>query len=143
MMKIDALIPHRAPFMLVSGFLGIDGAGRGHSYYHIPHEGILMEEGTLTPGGLVEHMAQSVAAYSGYMTWLQGIPYTPRILLLAGVDNLVMHRTLRAGERIDTLVHCVASLDDLSLFEVQSAVWGAQVGSCRIKVGAPKEGTEK
>lgn len=137
------LIPHRAPFVLLDGFLGIDLLDRGHAYILV-REGLpFVQDGHLRVAGLIEHMAQATAAYAGYLGLhakatgrdAADHPSEPNIRFLAGVNDFTRTALPALGARIDTTVLPVARLGGIELFEARCAIYGSLCARARLKIG--------
>ncbi len=63
--EIKQLIPHRAPIIMVYGLLDF-AEGNAETTLTIEPENLFVENGFFNEMGLIEHMAQSVALYTGF-----------------------------------------------------------------------------
>ncbi len=132
---IESLLPQRSPFRFVDGFLGVDLQGLGHAYYRVCADCVLLQNGRLTVGGLLEHMAQSVAVFSGYGALEESIePSGAGVKYLAGADGFSIRRHPCVGERLDTRVQPMGSLGPIHQFAVTTYSYGDLVASVRLKV---------
>lgn len=133
--EIEQLVPQRAPFLFVDGFWGEDLVGRGHAYYRVKPGCVLLRGGaTLSVGGLLEHMAQSVAAYSGYRAAQQSRGEGGGVKFLAAADALSVKCLPSVGDRLDSIVESLGSLGSLHLFRVTTFRGGRPLASVRLKV---------
>jgi predicted hotdog family 3-hydroxylacyl-ACP dehydratase len=64
--NILALIPHRPPFVMVDELLFADGLSARTSY-RVSRDNLFVENEKWNEAGLLENMAQTVAAGAGYM----------------------------------------------------------------------------
>jgi predicted hotdog family 3-hydroxylacyl-ACP dehydratase len=72
-LPILSLIPQRAPFVMVDEFSYTD-ADHSFSLLKVREDNILVEDGRLSEGGLVENIAQTAAARIGYICQSEGQP---------------------------------------------------------------------
>jgi predicted hotdog family 3-hydroxylacyl-ACP dehydratase len=100
-LPILTLIPQRPPFVLVDEFHFTD---EEHSYsrYLVKEDHVLMENGVLTEGGLVEHIAQTAAARIGYIHQVESKPVP--IGYIGAVQDLNVYYLPQAGESLQTSV---------------------------------------
>lgn len=124
-------IPQRDPICLV------------HSIYECTEEvsktGLKIEEGhffvsdgELTEAGVVEHMAQSVAAGAGYLSSLKNIP--PKVGFIANIKDLVIHSLPKVGSEIITTVKLKAFVMNVTLVIINSECNGQPVSECEMKI---------
>jgi predicted hotdog family 3-hydroxylacyl-ACP dehydratase len=67
------LIPQRAPIIMVDALLYFDEFKVVSGLTILSHN-MFVQEGCLTETGLIEHMAQTVALYTGYHFYIKNIP---------------------------------------------------------------------
>lgn len=70
---IFKLIPQRPPIVMVDALLFFNDT-KVISGLTISESNIFVEEGFLTEPGLIEHMAQTVALYTGYYFYIKNTP---------------------------------------------------------------------
>jgi predicted hotdog family 3-hydroxylacyl-ACP dehydratase len=70
---VESLIPQKAPFVMVDALFSFTTeaiiAG-----FTIPADNIFVQDGRFTEPGIIEHMAQTVALYTGYQFYLKDEP---------------------------------------------------------------------
>lgn len=124
-------IPQREPICLV------------HSIYECSEElsktGFKVEEGhffvsdgVLTEAGIVEHMAQSVAAGAGYISSLRG--EKPKVGFIANIKDLEIHSQPKVNSEIITTVKLKAFVMNVTLVIVSSVCNGEPVAECEMKI---------
>jgi len=67
---VENLIPQKAPFVMVDKLLAFC-ENEITAGLTVPEENIFVSENIFQESGLVEHMAQSVALYTGYQYFLK------------------------------------------------------------------------
>jgi len=65
--NILSLIPHRPPFIMIGHLLSADDNSTRTSY-QVSEDNLFVEKGRWSEGGLLENMAQTVAAGAGYLS---------------------------------------------------------------------------
>ena len=98
MQTIDilTLIPQRPPMVMVDALVHFDPVASETSLV-VRHDNILVEEGKLTPYGLLENIAQSCAARIGYINLCHA--ETVRIGVIGALQNMTIHALPAVGER--------------------------------------------
>ncbi|MFP9115957.1 hypothetical protein ACLI1A_18615 [Flavobacterium sp. RHBU_3] len=70
---VEGLIPQKAPFVMVDKLIHFSEE-KLVAGFNVPEGNIFVENGKFTEPGLIEHMAQSVALYTGYQFYLKKEP---------------------------------------------------------------------
>jgi predicted hotdog family 3-hydroxylacyl-ACP dehydratase len=70
---VEKLIPQKAPFVMVDKLLKFEESALTAGLT-IPADNIFVQDGVFLESGIVEHMAQSVALYTGYQYYLKNEP---------------------------------------------------------------------
>jgi predicted hotdog family 3-hydroxylacyl-ACP dehydratase len=91
--------------------------------------------GKLEEAGLVENIAQTCAARTGYET-----RYGPqgdgaiRIGLIAAIKKMDIRRAPRVGEQLETTIVVVKDIFSVSLVEAKVEIDGETVATCEMKI---------
>ena len=111
------ILPQRPPFVFVDKLLHYDEVETRTSY-RIPEEGLFVEDGLFRTAGLVEHMAQSAAARTGYVArYVLHIPVT--IGYIGSVKKLKVLRNPRVGETLETSVFVRQDIFGITLTDIE------------------------
>lgn len=130
-LPMEELLPQRHPIVLMSGIRGRDGDWFWG--YYDPRDGdLFVQAGELDESGVIEHIAQTVAAGNGYDCRLEG--RLPRIGYIGSIDGYVFHRRVRVGERLETRVREVSGLGNLVLVESESYIDGEPFTQGKLKI---------
>jgi predicted hotdog family 3-hydroxylacyl-ACP dehydratase len=70
---VEGLIPQKAPFVMVDKLIHFSEE-KLIAGLTIPEGNIFVQQGKFTEPGIIEHMAQSVALYTGYQFYLKNEP---------------------------------------------------------------------
>ena len=114
-MAAEHLLPHRAPMRLVDTLVSVnDGCAVAESV--LPRSAMMADrEGKIDEVAFMELIAQSYAAFKGYMDRMNGKP--PGEGFLVGVRNLEVTGRAYAGDRLLTSIRTVAALGGFAVVE--------------------------
>lgn len=114
-MAASLLIPHRAPMRLVDTLVSAnDGCATVESI--LPRTGMMVDgEGRIDEVVFMELIAQSYAAFKGYMDRMDGRP--PGEGFLVGVRNLEITGGAYAGDMLLTSIRTVAAFGGFAVVE--------------------------
>ena len=128
---ITAYIPQRAPFVMVGAIDGADLQTSKTTFTILP-DNIFVDNGFFTEPGLVENMAQTAAAGTGYRCQAEGkeVP----VGYIGALKNLVIHELPRVGDTIQTEITFQHQV--LNVHVVQGNIWmdGRHIASCELKI---------
>lgn len=127
------LIPQRPPIFMVDGF-SCEDEQNCHSTLTITGDNIFLEEnGRLAEEGILEHIAQTAAAYVGLMRKQTGedvnMGYIGDIKRCA-----VCGQMPTAGETLVTHLTIMSQVGNITLVSAETAVNGETILSCRMKL---------
>ncbi len=131
-LKIEELIPQRAPMVLVDTFEGIDATEVSHTRLTVRSENPFVEAGCLTECGVIEHMAQSAAARVGWNCREAGgdVP----VGFIGAVSHFIAHRLPPVGSCLHTALRIVQQVGPVSLAELTVEVDGEPIAEGRLKI---------
>ena len=114
-MPAERLIPHRAPMRLVDTLLSF-GDGCGVTESVLPRTSVVADGGgRIHEVAFLEMIAQSYAAFKGYMDLLEGKPAGQGFLV--GVRHLEVTGRAYAGDRLLTSIRTVAVIGGFAVVE--------------------------
>jgi len=125
------LIPHRAPFIMIDTIE--PGEHRNiWSRFYIANDNILLEKEHFSESGLIENMAQTAGAGSGYISSLD--PGPGRVGYIGGLKNLHIYSFPVAGSTIQTEVSYVNQV--MSALIVEGKVFQNEklMASCELRI---------
>lgn len=97
--ELFSYIPQRPPFVMVDKLLE-----KGENYVlsglAIGEENLMVEQGVLSEGGLVENIAQTAALFAGISYAEQGLPVP--LGYIAGIKDLEIVRLPQTGSSLQT-----------------------------------------
>ena len=129
--EIYALIPQRPPVVMVDVVDEVTAEGTVTALT-IGEDNVFVSEGVLREAGLIEHIAQSAAAFAGYQTKQQNRP--PRLGYIGEIKNAVFSSFPLIGSTLHTQLHLVAEVAGVSLIEAETQSEGRHVASCQMKI---------
>ena len=130
-MEITALIPQRAPFLMVDRIQSCDDTD-AVTTFTVREDNILLEDDKLASAGIVEHMAQSCVARMGCVAILHNEPI--RLGYIGEVKNLKIYRLPKVNEQLTTEVHILTDILDVTLASVCTKVNDEVIAETRMKL---------
>ncbi|MBS1667730.1 MAG: 3-hydroxyacyl-ACP dehydratase [Bacteroidetes bacterium] len=128
---ILSIIPQRAPFVMVDQLTACDEMG-AKSVFLVRKENILVREGKLSEAGLVENIAQTAAAHSG---WLGGTgEKKTQIGYIGDVKNLEIYDLPKTNSILETQVKVKNQIFDITVIEGKVTCEGKLIAECEMKI---------
>lgn len=128
--EIKTLIPQREPIMMIDTFYGAD-ANDGESGLCVKESNIFCEDGLLREPGVVEHIAQTAAAFNGTRL-TEGSK--PKLGYIGEIKKCEIVRLPKVGEKLRTHVHLEAQVMNVNLMTAETTINGEKIASCQIKL---------
>jgi predicted hotdog family 3-hydroxylacyl-ACP dehydratase len=125
------LIPQKPPFVLISSLLEVSEK-TSTSTFTFDETHVLCWNGHLTSAGLMENIAQTAAAKTGYECLLKGskIP----IGFIGDVRDFIFTRHPQPGEEITTQVTIIHEIFDVTIISGVIKMDGVEIASCVMKI---------
>ncbi len=123
---ITALIPHRPPFVMVDRLTKIE-EDEYWTEFTVEEDNFLVKDGFFQPTGMIENIAQSIAAGVGYLGKSRG--ETPKVGYIGAISRVIVSQLPHVGDKITTrakithrlepvvMVHGVCYCDQKKLLE--------------------------
>src|SRR5688500_2934825 len=129
--KLIELIPQKFPFVLISSLLEVSEK-TSTTTFTFDETHVLCWNGHLTSAGLMENMAQTAAAKTGYECLMKGskIP----IGFIGDVRDFVFTRHPKPGEEITTQVTIINEIFDVTIISGVVKLKGEEIASCVMKI---------
>lgn len=105
-------IPQRPPFVMIGNLVEASAHG-ATTQFEIVEDNVLVRDGLFSEAGLVENVAQTVAAQAGYHAHIQNQP-TP-LGFIANVKDLKIFGLPRVGSILTTSMKVVNQVFDMTL----------------------------
>jgi predicted hotdog family 3-hydroxylacyl-ACP dehydratase len=129
--NILSLLPHRPPFVMIDELLFADGSSARTSY-HVSPDNPLVEDGKWSEAGLLENIAQTVAAGAGYMAKSRN--EAVQVGFIGGVKNFVVADLPSVGDQLIT--ETIVTDDVFNMVRVEGKIHskGTLIASCELNI---------
>lgn len=129
--KLIDLIPQKPPFVLVSALLQVSDL-HAVTTFVVTAGHVMCANGKLTPGGLMENIAQTAAAKMGYECALQGkkIP----IGFIGDVRDFMFTLLPAEGDEITTEITIINQVFDVTIIAGSVKLNGNEIASSKMKI---------
>ncbi len=124
-------IPQRDPICLVHNIYECSYEASKTGFLVEAHH-IFVSDGKLTEPGIVENLAQSVAAQAGYLSYENNIP--PKLGFIANIKDLKIFFQPPVGSEVITRISVKTQVLNFTLIEAASFVNDEPVATCEMKI---------
>ena len=125
------LIPQRNPIVMVDTFFGASEEG-AETGLHVQSGNIFCEEGYLREPGMIEHVAQSAAAFAGYAPYVKG--ELPKLGFIGEVKKFKIIRLPKVGEFLHTSLRVLGEAAGVTLISAETKVDEDILATCQMKI---------
>lgn len=125
------LIPQRNPIVMVDTFFCADEES-AETGLQIQSENIFCEGGYLREPGLIEHVAQSAAAFAGYAPYERG--EAPKLGFIGEVKKFKIGRLPEIGEFLHTKLQVLGEAAGVTLISAETKSKDEVLASCQMKI---------
>jgi len=133
-------IPQRDPIVMVDCLYDIDVENlTAKSGLTIQEENIFVKNNKLSYGGVIEHIAQSIALKSGYMGSLEGGNGKTSKGYIAAVKNMIYQNNIRIGDKIVTEIKVITRFQQISVVDAKVRKDNDLMASAQIQIFQIKE----
>ena len=131
---IQTLIPQRPPMVMVDALHHCDRL-HTRTTYTVATNGLFVSNGHLSAVGLIENMAQTIAARMGYLSlYGPSATGTVRVGVIGAIRNLTVHALPAIGELLTTSVDLVEEWGDLILVKAAIVCQEQTLAGCEMVV---------
>lgn len=127
---VGQLIPQKFPFVMIDKLLAFT-ENEITSGLTVPVENIFVENAVFQESGLIEHMAQSVALYTGYQFYLKQEPAPTGYI--GSIKSIEIARLPKLGEEIETTVNVLQEFMGVTLVDISSKVNDIEIARGQMK----------
>lgn len=127
---VESLIPQKPPFVMVDKLLFF-AENNIIAGLTIPVNNIFVEEGRFVESGIVEHMAQSVALYTGYQFYLLNEPAPTGYI--GSIKDVEVLELPKAGDELVTEVKVIQEFMGITLVDIITKCNDIQIASAQMK----------
>lgn len=125
------LIPQRNPIVMVDTFFRADENG-AETGLHIQSGCLFCEGGLLREPGMIEHVAQSAAAFAGYAPYTRG--EQPKLGFIGEVKKFKISRLPRVGEFLHTTLRVMGEAAGVTLIAAETRTEDEVLATCQMKI---------
>ena len=125
------LIPQRPPIVMVDTLWSATDT-EAETGLHIDSHNIFVKNNLLREPGIIEHIAQSVAAFKGYDTFRRDLP--PKLGYIGEIKKCMIHSLPQAGSELHTRLQVVAEAAGITLVAAQVVCDTKPVADCQMKL---------
>lgn len=127
---VENLIPQKAPFVMVDKLFSF-GENTITAGLTIAADNIFVENNRFNESGIVEHMAQSVALYTGYQYYLKNEPAPTGYI--GSIKNVEVLELPLPGEDLVTEVNVLQEFMGVTLVDIITKRNNIQIASSQMK----------
>lgn len=127
---VGQLIPQKFPFVMIDKLLAFT-ENEITSGLTVPAENIFVKNTIFQESGLIEHMAQSVALYTGYQFYLK--KELAPTGYIGSIKSIEIIRLPKLGEEIETTVNVLQEFMGVTLVEISSKVNDIEIAHGQMK----------
>ena len=125
------LIPQRNPIVMVDTFFCADEES-AETGLHVQLGNVFCEGGFLREPGMIEHVAQSAAAFAGYAPYTQG--ETPKLGFIGEVKKFRINRLPKVGEFLHTRLRVLGEAAGVTLIAAETKSDEEILATCQMKI---------
>ena len=130
-LDISELIPQKAPFVMLDNLVDVQD-NSATSSFKILEDNLFIKDGRFQESGLIENMAQTAAAMSGYKNKLSG--KDAEIGFLGAIKNLLVYKLPEVNTSLITEVTLENQVMNVDLIKGLIRQGDKLVAECEMKV---------
>ena len=129
-------IPQKSPMVMIGKLLEADGSLTRTSYT-ITNDNVFYKDGRFREAGLIENMAQTAAAGTGFMSKRKNQP--PPVGFIGGIKNLRINSLPGLGDEITTQIKIEHEIFDARVASGIIFLNDSVIAECEFKIFLLKE----
>ena len=129
--ELYKLIPQRNPIVMVDTFFCAEEEG-AETGLHVQSDNLFCEGGFLREPGMIEHVAQSAAAFAGYEPYMKG--ESPKLGFIGEVKKFKIVRLPKVGEFLHTYLRVLGEAAGVSLILAETKSDAEVLATCQMKI---------
>lgn len=135
---VEKYIPQREPIKMVDS-IEITGENSARTSYAVKDDAFMtFGTGMLSETGLIEHIAQSASALSGYKAVAAGAEKPP-VCYIGEIKNFHCYANPRVGDRLTTEIEMGVEVGGVTLLKGRTFLDGKLIADTSMKVAVSKE----
>ncbi|REE16964.1 MULTISPECIES: hypothetical protein [Winogradskyella] len=124
------LIPQRAPIVMVDSLLYFEES-KVISGLTVTEDNMFVQNGFLTEPGLIEHIAQTVALYTGYHFYINNIPAPEGYI--GAIKSVTIEKLPKVNMQIETEVEILQEIMGVTLVQGTTTLNGEVIVTAQMK----------
>ncbi len=129
--NITEYLPQRPPFVMIDNLIAVN-KGKVKSRYKIPCENPMIKNGCLQESGLIENIAQTAAAGSGYESASNNKPVNTGFI--GSVKNLKTYKLPKPGNILDTETETISRIMNAHIIRGKVESSGITLLECEMNI---------
>lgn len=129
--ELYKLIPQRKPIVMIDTFFCADEES-AETGLHIQSDNIFCKRGFLREPGMIEHVAQSAAAFAGYAPYIKG--ESPKLGFIGEVKKFKIFRLPKIGEFLHTCLRVMGEAAGVTLISAVTKSDEEVLATCQMKI---------
>ena len=129
--ELYKLIPQRNPIVMVDTFFWADEES-AETGLHVQSDSIFCEGGLLREPGMIEHVAQSAAAFAGYASFTKG--EAPKLGFIGEVKKFKIDRLPKVGEFLRTRLRVLGEAAGVTLISAETKSGEEVLATSQMKI---------
>ncbi len=127
---VRGLIPQKSPFVMVDSLISFSDKYITAALT-IEKENILSKDGILTSAGLIEHMAQTVALYTGFQYYLND--QQPPTGYIGSIKTVDIKDLPKSGQTVQTTAEILQEFMGVTLLNMKCYLEGIEIANAQMK----------
>lgn len=129
--NITTYIPQRPPFVMVDRLVSVTDS-ETVSEMTIQDENLFCEDGRFYESGIIENIAQTIAAGAGYRAYQKG--ERPTIGMIGSIKRLSLSKRPKTGAILLTTIKVITELDNALVVEGSVKVNNETIAGCQMNI---------
>lgn len=130
---IKRLIPQRAPIMMVDKLIKVDGDTAITGLIVRVDNYFIDEDGLMAEPGLIEHIAQSASAFTGYRAMIAGA-IIPPLGLIGEVKKFYCNRCPKIGDELRTTITMETEIAGVTIISGETRISNEIIAGTQMKI---------
>ena len=130
--NIEELLPQRKPFIMVDTLMHFDEVIT-RTRMQVKADNIFVEKNNLTESGIIENIAQTCAARTGYIN--KYILFKKvEIGFIGSVRDLIINELPSVGDELNTTIEVISEIFAITLVKAEVKVGDKLIAFCEMKI---------
>lgn len=129
--ELYKLIPQRSPIVMVDTLFYVDESN-AMTGLHVQEDNLFCEGGFFRESGMIEHVAQSAAAYAGYVPYTRG--ESPKLGFIGEIKKCKILRLPKVGEFLHTCLRVLGEAAGVTLISAETKSKEEVLAVCQMKI---------